>query len=369
MANIPFAGGITVPLYRLKYTLPLNSFLSPLRWMPDSYAAFSGAAVTLYRLRPNSITTYNVTNVGGTSGFYGNLMQTRGLNFGPLGAANAPQACRYGIPLPSGLLATGGNYSNVPGSNIPTWANFSGGSGIPVVARGKLAWWFSAEDSTFNEWNSLIFDDGSLVQGWFGPNLAYQFGQAFWQDFANNRVLGLYQPGATNGIQQTTFDNSGNISSVSLLSVASTGYSWLDSPSYSNPLLQSKILNWLLVGANNAGGVPLVTNGSPLFVMASDLSSFSEFVFTNGVGVDPNDEGGFGPPWDYPNLGEPLVTIDTNGVIYYAQNDPTNSFMRVYASVAPLGSGGIPLSVPVQNIPALPLPGCISGFGETCNEE
>lgn len=279
VANIPFSGGLNIPLWKLPYILPLGTYLPGLRWMPDAFAAINGVSIpleTAFRLRTGNFSNYPVLD---PTWNLGAAMQSRGMTYGPVGAGNTPQYALYGLPAQSQAIPAF-YFLDVMGAGAPTWSG-SGGDAIPCVAQNQLAWWYSGTDNLSNTWNALIFPSG-LTQGWFASP-AYQFGNAFWQDLKNNRTLGLYQPSATNLLQQTVFDSSGNITSTSLISAGSTGYGWLDQPQFSSPWVLPDLLSaqrnslygaaWLLVGDNTAGGVPLVTGGAPLFSCSSRCKS------------------------------------------------------------------------------------------------
>ena len=371
MSTIPFTGALNLSLWKLPYVLPVATAVTPYRWSPDSYATISNSPLAdiVYLLRAKKAVQYSVLNAARAFDQLGAPYQQSatpsGIDYGPSEAVTLiPQFALFALnPNGGNVGLTFADVIAAGGPGVGNWDGF-GGSAFPVVAQNKIAWWFSADDSIGpNSWSALILNAG-LIQGWFGPNPVYEFGQAFWQDVKNNRTLGLFQPGVNADQQITTFDNSGNITSVTNITTGGTGQAWLDAPNWSQPwVLPASVLlpgygpGWMLSTSTLSGGSALVANGSPLFVISPDFSEYVEIVFgSTDPNVQKNSEGNYGPIWG--NSGNPLVTIDTDGNIYYLQLDSSGSFLNVYSTFNPAGIGPVLLNPSGQ--PSLTLPFCVA---------
>lgn len=368
VAVIPFTGALNLSLWKLPYVLPVAAIASPYRWSPDSFAVVSGspAADIVYRLRARNFDQYSVLNSARFFDQLGAPYQIQGIDYSQVDSGNGiPQFALYQL-LASGSVTL--NFQDVVaagGPGLGNWLGSPNGSAFPVIAQGKLAYWFSADDSIGpNTWNALIFSS-SQIQGWFGPNIGYNFGQAFWQDLKNNQTLGLLQNGANTLQQTTTFDALGNITSVTSITAPLFGSVWLDAPQWSQPwVLPGNVQlpgagpSWLLVGDNTTGGVPLVPNGSPLFALSPDFTQYVELVFgSTDSSVQQNSLGGYGPAWNYTASGLPLVAIDTAGNLFYLQLDSSGAFLNVYSTINP--AGGPPIQLPPFGQPQTTLPFCV----------
>lgn len=377
MPNIPFGGGVPVALWKLPYTLPLNSYVSPFRWMPDSFARIDGSPEITFRLRGNAAIQYSVTNACRSSDLLGAPYQSIGIDYSCIGVSGLPQKALFTFPSSGAISLT---FADVVASGGPPgWDAAPNGSAFPAVnINGILGYWFSASGSDGNTYNAFILPDGTTY-GWFDPPF-YQFGEAFFQDIPNARTDGLYQDGGGNTYIMRTFISATGVVSpqtfAPFLTAGSVGgATWLDSPAYSYPAnIPGSLttlpagLYWALLGDNQNGAVPLVTNGSPIFLLAPDLSAFYEVIFTStDPTVQKNDQGGYGPPFDYTDLVSTgtLVTFDPSGNLYYLQVDSGGTFVNVYSSIAPTPPTppGGPIIIEPTTLPFLPLPACA---GEAC---
>jgi hypothetical protein len=369
LALIPFSGALNVQLWKLPYVLPLAAIVAPYRWSPDSFAVVSGTPGPdiVYRLRPRNFTQYSVLNSARVFDQLGAPYHQNGIDYSQVDPGNGiPQFALYSLLNAGNVVLNFQDVVAVGGPGVGNWLGAPNGSAFPVVAQGKIAYWFSATDIVPQPWNALIFP--GLVQGWFGPSIPYNFGQAFWQDVKNNRTLGLDQPAFDANQQIVTFDALGNITSSTNITTGGTGFVWLDGPQYSAPWCLPSNLPplpgqsiyapaWMLVGDNTNGYTPQVPNGSPLFVIAPDFSAYYEIVFGSfDPAVQKNTLGGYGPPANYSSSGLPLVTSDLLGNLYYLQLDSSASFLNVYSSFNP---AGVPTQLNPFASPNTVLPFCV----------
>ena len=106
-----------------------------------------------------------------------------------------------------------------------------------------------------------------------------------------------------------------------------------------------------IISANQTQGVnPLVTNGSPVFILAPDLSYFKEIVFIAGNGaVLPNASGGIGPDWNYgPDFQNmtlvvvsPFATPPPTSISVSCASPPAGAVFEPYSHTFP-ATGGTP---------------------------
>lgn len=346
MAVIPFLGGKTLGIVKLPYTLPLTARLGlgypvfsntyELGVLQDAFASNFDALMEyvtdVYILRPGAKTDNAIT---GTSGVIplGWPFQSSGANMLQPGPPYNPDYCFYDLPGGSVNVA---NFVPVTASGGPgpgAWENYQAIRFLPVSYQGALAFRLRSEDSSFLPWYTLLVPPASFPTPW--QQAQVRENSAAFVDFAGNRTLFLVQAGSTE-IVSVIFSAGGVESEVVLFSNASgTGHSWLDIPFFAN---WNQAAGIHLVGDNSiAGSGPLVLDGSPVFLMLPDLSGYYELIFTPaGPGVIPNDMGGYGPPWDYPNTqSQPLTVTDQSGTVYFIQLNPAKTAYDVYATGAP----------------------------------
>lgn len=337
-------------------------------WMPDNWCE-NGDGTISYRLRPRYFNTYNLTNTGDPSNVSMRIAMSENGTGVISDAPGPPQLSLYKVPTQSNALDIGAQYKDVTASNPPIFINSA--NAIPVAdGVGNLGFWVSAHDGT-NPWFAM--QGSSETLGWFSSEqfdaifiYGQAFGSTFWQDLKNRRTIGLYLPTAGQILTQfVSFETgfpivtfTGGVNPDNSWNGTTTGYDWIDQPQFAQPYYNgNEFIGWLLLADNlNPDATPLVPNGSPLFLLLPDLSGFYEIVFTNGDGlVDPNDQGGFGVPFDFANIFQVQVQQSPNGDLYYLQLNGAATEYNVYATVNPASKtkkydGGLPTQ---------PLPFCM----------
>lgn len=344
MAAIPFTGARDVTVYKLPYTLPLLSSLG-LLWqiwstqsepgvLADSFASLQDVAesytTTIYRLTPSALISYPLIGSSPTQNI-GAPFLADGCNAILTGAFPAtPSYARYALPSGGGAVNVVGFTAVTAPENPPFFSVYQLIRFYPVVQGGVLAYRLFCQDSSFSPWYTIL-NAASMFTDWVNAPIAE--GSAVL-DFTNNRTLiftGL-------NVLALAVSALGVESVTTLYASTGTGHSWIDDPSFTN----SFGLNGWLASADNtvAGSGPLVTDGSPVFLIAPDLSGYSELVFHPGAAdVLPNDLGIYGPAWDYGSefQSRALCVVDVDGNLYYIQLNPAGTAYDVYSTAAPAG--------------------------------
>jgi hypothetical protein len=348
MQPLTFMGALNVGLFNLPYQVPTGSFVTGYRWMPDSWSAsddIAGTTRTLRLLRQTAPVINVLANVGPSApdGGQGSIWGAQALR-DTLDGLNNAEACLYATPLTGGPYASDANaFIALSMAGAP-----AGGFGeqpaiVPLATQaGDVKFSLFGFDVAFaNQYRLMTPSTFTPQQGWFpsvsDPNMPPNL-QAYWPDRANQRNRSLNQGlnGLTNIIDFFVSADGSLLTQATIEEAPLTGNATVDMPQFQQP----NQANGFYITADNSGGpAPVVPNGSPIFFFARDLSAYWEIVFSAaGPGVNPNDLGGYGPPWDYPFA--PQITTDPDGNIYYMQdNAATPGFMDVYSG-KPQGGGG-----------------------------
>jgi len=345
MQPLTFEGALNIGLVKLPYQIPVGSFVTPYRWMPDSWSASDdilGTTRTLRLLRQAAPVVNVLANVGPSApqGGQGSIWGALALR-GMLDAINNADACLYPVPLTGGPYASDANlFVALSVAGAPA-GGFGGNPAIVPLATqaGDVKFASLGFDLAFaNQYRLMTPASFTPQQGWFlqaaSPNLPPNL-QAYWPDRANQRNRSLNQGlfGLTNIIDFFLSADGSTLTQATIEQAPLTGNATVDSPQFQQP---NQAHGFYITADNSGGPAPVVPNGSPIFFIAGDLSAYWEIVFLAGPGVLPNDLGGIGPPWDYPFA--PQITSDPDGFIYYAQNNAgTPGFMDVYSGMGPGG--------------------------------
>ena len=343
MPAIPFSGARNVTVWKLPYTLPLNTSLG-LLWqvystqstpgvLEDAFASLQDGldsyTQTLFRLTPSARVDYPLIGTSGVQPM-GAAAVADGVNMEIL--ATVPQYARYSLGPPGAVNVVAFTPVTAP-DHPPFFGIYQLIRFFPVVKAGALAYRLFSQDSGFFPWYTIL-EPGNVFTNWQPGNVLEN--QPAVLDFAGNRTLMYYQP--TGQVLAISISGAGVESSAVLFAnPAGTGHTWLDNPSFANSMLLN---GWLLSADNSViGSGPLVPSGSPVFLVAPDLSSYAELVFQPGNGaVLPNGLGVYGPAWNYGAafFSTPLVVCDTLGNLYYIQLNPGGTAYDVYSTAAPL---------------------------------
>jgi len=162
MQPLTFKGALNVGLFKLPYQVPNPSFITPYRWMPDSWSLsddIAGTTRTLRLLRLTAPVVNVLSNTGPSApnGGQGSIWGAQALR-GTLDGLNNADACLYATPL------TGGPYASDDNLFVPlsTTGAPAGGFGanpaiVPLATdAGDVKFASYGEDITFTTQYRLL---------------------------------------------------------------------------------------------------------------------------------------------------------------------------------------------------------------------
>jgi hypothetical protein len=347
-----FQGALACGLRTLPYTVPAGSFITPYRWMPDAWIAVddvTGFLRTLYRCRLGYKNEYDLSGggVNDPNGGQGSIWDVAALRPSQETASPfTPMGALYDLPNPAGpvvIPVSIDNFLDLPAATEPAvWDPNNQPDVIPLATDDndvKFAARITQNDNT--DQRLMVPSTFTPTQGWFASLTVPPLGQCWWPNrvLARSRSFNQGFLGLNNIIDVSVSADGAAFTSAIAFQSDLFNISWLDAPQYSAPNRDDGF--FLVADTTDPSAGPLVPNGSPIFYVLADLSAYYELVFSPlDAGVHPNDQGGYGPPWDFTQLFSPQTTTDAEGNQYYIQTDPIDStVMDVYSFGLTAASG------------------------------